>query len=414
MERTVAVIDLKSFYASCECVARHLDPLKTPLVCCDPYRSDSSVVMSVSPYLKRTYRIPNVCRKKDLPSLKGLIYAVPRMSYYLRMSAKIIAIFLEYVAMEDIHVYSVDESFLELTPYLRLYRRSPEVLVREIQKKIKERTGITATAGIADNMFLAKCSLDLEGKKKPPYISHWKEENAKEKLASVYPLSSVWGIAEGISRRLHSHGIRTFGDLSMANEEMLREEFGLMGSQLKAMANGHDEARIGEGYVPQNPSLTLGQTLNRGYGFDEITLLLQEMAEELSRRLRSSKQTAAKVGLVLQYEDGHTHFSRERSLLSPTDDINELTSALLAIHRASSSHLPVRALSIAFERLGNPTYEQLSLLEDPEESLRRRNLAKAEDMIKSLYGRDAVLPCSSLLASSTLKMRHGQIGGHKR
>jgi DNA polymerase V len=166
MEPCLAVIDLKSFYASCECSVRHLDIFTTPLVCCDPYRSSSSIVMSATPYLKKKYGIPNVCRRRDLPIVPGMIYAVPRMSFYLKMSAKVVSIFLDYVAEEDLHVYSVDESFLNLGPYLNLYHCTAEELVARIQKTIWEKLGLIATAGIGPNMFLAKIALDNEGKKK--------------------------------------------------------------------------------------------------------------------------------------------------------------------------------------------------------------------------------------------------------
>ena len=182
MERIIAVIDLKSFYASCECACRHLDIFTTPLVCCDPYRSSSSVVMSATPYLKKKYGIPNVCRRRDLPQVPGMIYAVPRMSYYLQMSARVVSIFLDYVADEDLHVYSVDESFLNLGPYLNLYHCSAEELVSSIQKDIKKKLGLVATAGIGPNMFLAKIALDHEGKKKEPFLAHWTEEDIPNKL----------------------------------------------------------------------------------------------------------------------------------------------------------------------------------------------------------------------------------------
>ena len=152
MERIVAAIDLKSFYASCECACRHLDIFTTPLVCCDPYRSSSSIVMSATPYLKKKYGIPNVCRRRDLPVVPEMIYAVPRMSYYLQMSAKVVSIFLDFVAEEDLHVYSVDESFLNLGPYLNLYRCTPEELVARIQRTIKKKLGLVATAALGPNM----------------------------------------------------------------------------------------------------------------------------------------------------------------------------------------------------------------------------------------------------------------------
>ena len=414
MEREIAVIDLKGFYASCECVCRHLDPFSTPLVCCDPYRSGSSVVMSVSPYLKSKYKIPNVCRRRDLPAVDGMIFAVPRMSYYLRMSAKVLSIFLDYVALEDIHVYSVDESFLDLTPYLRMYGCRAEDLVRKIQNDIKAKLGITATAGLAGNMFLAKCALDIEGKKKAPYLTRWNSADGREKLWGLYPLSSAWGIAEGTSRRLHKRGIRTFKDLALASKEMLEREFGIIGRQLSDLSNGIDQTKVNEKYTPENPSLTLGQTLNRDYRGAEISLLVREMAEELSERLRASRKLAGKVSLFLGYSDGHGAFSRQRSLISPSDDEAVLKSALLSLLREGKGDIPIRSLSIAFGKLVSIENEQLTIFEDPDEAERRRSLSLTSDAIRAIYGRDSILKCSALLEQSTLKMRHGQIGGHKR
>ena len=414
MKRTIAVIDLKSFYASCECACRHLDPFSTPLVCCDPYRSGSSVVMSVSPFLKERYGIPNVCRRRDLPDIDGMIYAIPRMSYYLKVSAKVLSIFLDYVALEDIHVYSVDESFLDLTSYLSYYRCSPETIVKRIQGDIKRKLGITATAGISENMFLAKCALDKEGKKRSPFIANWKLEEGRERLQKFYPLDEIWGIAEGISARLHRRGIRSLKDLAASSPDMLKREFGIMGEQLYGMSNGIDHSRLNEKYEPVDPSLTLGQTLNRDYRGAEISLLVREMGEELAVRLRAQEKLAGKVSLMLGYSDGLRPFSRQRSLAYPTDDTSTLVSSLLFLLRGASGKLPIRSLSIAFGKLIDPSYEQLSLFEDVEENDRRRRLARATDAIHSLFGRDSLVPCSALTKASTLKMRHGQIGGHKQ
>ncbi len=414
MKRTIAVIDLKSFYASCECVCRHLDPFSTPLVCCDPYRSGSSVVMSVSPFLKERYGVPNVCRRRDLPTIDGMIYAVPRMSYYLKVSAKVLAIFLDYVALEDIHVYSVDESFIDLTGYLSYYDCPPEAIVARIQADIEKKLGITATAGISENMFLAKCALDKEGKKRPPYLANWDQEEGRSRLRNIYPLNEIWGIAGGISERLHRRGIRSISDLASSSPDMLKREFGIMGEQLFDMSNGIDRSRMNENYEPVNPSLTLGQTLNRDYRGAEISLLVREMGEELAVRLQAQEKLSGKVSLMLGYSDGLRPFSRQRTLVSPTDDTATLVSNLLFLLRDANGRLPIRSLSIAYGKLVEPDYEQLSLLEDPEEKDRRRRLARATDAIHSLFGRDSLLPCSALTKASTLKMRHGQIGGHKQ
>lgn len=414
MKRTIAVIDLKSFYASVECACRHLDPFTTPLVCCDPYRSGSSVVMSVTPFLKERYHVPNVCRKRDLPKLPDMIYAIPRMSYYLRVSSRVLAIFLEHFAMEDIHVYSVDESFIDLTPYLKMYGKSAEDICRDLQVEIKKRCGITATVGISENMFLAKCALDLEGKKKPPFMATWTVEDGRRKLGKVYPLDKIWGIAGGMSRRLHSRGIRTYKDLQQCPTEMLETEFGIMGDQLYDLSNGSDETVISEDYEPENPSLTLGQTLNREYTGEEIELLIREMASELAVRLRASHQLAGKVSLMLGYSDGHGMFSRQRSLPIPTDNSTVLMAALLTLSRLAEGSLPIRSLSISYGKLSNPEFEQLSLFTDAYEEDERRSLDEATDAIRQMYGKDAILKASALLDASTIKMRHGNIGGHKQ
>ena len=163
MEEVYAVIDMKSFYASCECAARGLDIFTTALAVCDPSRTENTIVMSVTPYLKTKYGVKNVERMKDLPKIENLIYATPRMEYYVKTSAKVVSIFLDFVSEEDLHVYSIDESFLRLTPYLSLNRCTAEELVQRIQIRIKKELGLVATAGLGPNMFLAKVCLDQEG-----------------------------------------------------------------------------------------------------------------------------------------------------------------------------------------------------------------------------------------------------------
>ena len=238
------VIDLKSFYASCECAARGLDPFKTPLVVCDPTRGPSTIVMSSTPYLKANYKIPNVCRRRDLPHLEDMIYAQPRMAYYIEMSSRVVSIFMDHVAEEDIHVYSIDESFLNIGPYLSLAKQTPEEFVHEIQKQIYEELGLTATAGIGPNMFLAKIALDNEGKKRPPYIAHWTEKDVPTKLWSISPITEIWGISRGTEAHLKRIGIRSMKELAHCDRGFLEEEFGVMGLQLHDLANGIDRTDI--------------------------------------------------------------------------------------------------------------------------------------------------------------------------
>jgi len=413
MEKCVAAIDLKSFYASCECSARHLDIFTTPLVCCDPYRSSSSIVMSATPYLKKKYGVKNVCRRRDLPLVKGMIYAVPRMSFYLQMSAKVNAIFLDYVAEEDLHVYSVDESFLNLGPYLNLYHCSPEEIVSRIQKDIKDKLGLVATAGIGPNIFLAKIALDHEGKKREPYIAHWDYEDVPTKLWAISPITEVWGIAHGISGHLARIGIHSLRELAQADVSLLTKEFGIMGHQLHELANGRDESDIECKYVPKEKGLSNGQTLRRNYHKDEALLLLREMNDDLAARLRETGAVAGRVSLWLGYSNERGSYAKQMTLPIASDDTDCLYEGIADLMRGAPD-LPMRGLGISYGQLRQSGHEQLSLFEDGSESLERKRLDESLDTIRSVFGKNSVLRCSSLLQGSTAKQRHEQIGGHKR
>lgn len=414
MDKTIAIIDLKSFYASCECAVRHLDPFKTPLVCCDPYRSSSSVVMSVTPYLKEKYGVPNVCRRRDLPDIKGLIFAVPRMSYYLEVSSKVLSIFLDYVSIEDIHIYSVDESFLDLTPYLDYYHLDAETLVKKIQKDINEKLGLIATAGIAPNPFLAKIALDQEGKKKPPYLAHWDQKDVQTKLWKISPLSKIWSIGERTEKNLKAIGIRSVKELAVADPKLLEKSFGIIGLQLKQLANGIDESDFRDPYVPKDVSLSLGQTLISPHTLEETYLLFREMNDDLSNRLRKQKKQAGKISVYIGYNNGES-YAHQESLPFPTKDTTLLYRYLKKAIDYGATHQMVRGISISYGKLVDDYgFDQLSLLENEKIQAKRLSIDKTLDEIQSIYGKNSVLRASSLTKGSTIKIRHEQIGGHKK
>ena len=410
-----AVIDLKSFYASCECAARGLDIFKTPLVVADKSRSVNSIVMSATPFLKANYRIPNVCRINDLPDVPGMIYAKPRMSYYLEMSAKIVSLFLNYVAEEDLHVYSIDESFLRLTPYLKLNNCDADTLVSRIQKDIKEQFGLTATAGMGPNMFLAKTCLDNEGKKRPPYRAYWGMEDVPTKLWKIAPITDVWGIAGGISRRLSRMGIRSMESLAKASPYALQKEFGVIGLELHDLSNGIDNTDITKKYIPKEVSLSQGQVLMKDYTIEGARLVVKEVVDELCIRLRSADMRTGLVSLFIGYSSssGGGGLHHQSALNVATDDNEILFDAVNRIYDRYIENRYIRDVVVSFGKLAS--YEgdhQQSLLDDEEELQEKRNLRKAMDHISELYGRNAVLRASSLLEHSTVIHRHGLIGGH--
>ncbi len=415
-EEIYAVIDLKSFYASCECAARGLDLFSTPLVVADKSRSQNSIVMSATPFLKERYGVPNVCRIGDIPDIPNLIFATPRMAYYVEMSAKVVSLFLNYVAEEDLHVYSIDESFLRLTPYLKMNNCGADTLASRIQKDIKEQLGLTATCGMGPNMFLAKTCLDNEGKKHPPYRAYWGMNDVRTKLWSISPITRVWGINRGISDHLHRIGIRSLEALAKSDPLLLKKEFGVMGLQLRNLANGIDETDITVKYVPKDTSLTQGQVLMRDYQASEAELVLKESVDDLCVRLRKSNQTCSCVSIYVGYsslEQGGG-FHHQCSLDVPADDNDELFRCLLSLYRRYVGNRKIRNISIAFSKLrpyDGPT--QLGFLHDPYELSEKRNLRLALDYIADVYGKNAVLRASSLTGASTIRERHGYIGGHR-
>ncbi|MDD7043386.1 MAG: hypothetical protein PUI68_04470 [Mollicutes bacterium] len=410
MEKVIGIIDLKSFYASCECAVRHLDIFKTPLVCCDPYRSESSIVMSVTPYLKERYGVSNVCRKRDLPTIPGMIYAVPRMSYYLQVSSYVVSIFLKYVSYEDLHVYSVDESFLNLGPYIKMYG-SPERMIQLIQQEIFNRLGLIATAGIGPNMFLAKIALDNEGKKKKPFLAHWTYEDVPTKLWKIKPIDKIWSIAEGTKNHLARIGINSLEGLAKANSKLLEREFGVMGLQLKNLANGRDDSDIREKVVPLNPSLSNGQTLRKPLSPNECVLLLREMTDELAIRLRKENYLAGKIGVWANMENGS--YSKEMTIPYPTDSTKELFQGIQHAFFEKIPYEKIYGLSISFGKLSKKQQVQLSLFEDVFQKEKEERFDDVMDKIRETYGRNAIFRCSALLENSTIRQRHMQIGGHR-
>ena len=413
-EKVYAVIDLKSFYAGCECASRGLDPFQTPLVVCDPSRSENTVVMSVTPYLKAKYGVPNVCRMKELPHVENILYATPRMRYYIETSARVVSIFLDFVDEEDLHVYSIDESFLYLTPYLDMYHYSPSELVEQIQKRIEKELHLIATAGMGPNMFLAKTCLDNDGKKKPPYRAYWKQEDVPNTLWKIHPITKIWGISNGISIRLSRLGIRSVEALAKADTRVLVKEFGIIGKQLKNMANGIDESDIREKYEPKENSLSIGQTLCRDYSLEESKRLLLEMNDDLCFRLRMAKKKTSVVSLYVGYSAKvGGGFSRQLTLPIASDDNETIYQNILTLLMRFGENLPIRNLGISFGQVRDYDFSQLNLFDSPEKEEANRRFHLAMDAISIQYGANACLRASSQTESSTIRERHQQIGGHK-
>ena len=412
-KRTIAVIDLKAFYSYVECLDRGLDPWKTPLVVADKDRGTNTIVLSVSPYLKK-HGVPSRCRIKELPKKFKYVYATPRMERYLEKSADVVGVLYHFVAEEDVHVYSIDEAFVDLTTYLSYYKMTPLQMVTTIINQIKEETGLQATAGIGDNFFLAKVALDIYAKTAKNGIARLSSNEIKEKLWPITPLHKVWSIGQRTEAKLNTMNIFTVKDIATSNPDYLKSKFGVMGEQLWRHANGIDDADIHEKYEPKERSFSLGQVLFRDYQKDEAITIIREMVDTLTSRMRNENKMCNTVSLYIGYSKKLGGFARRTTLLSASDDSKIILEAVLEIYQRYISDLPIRNIGIYFGGLAPASHQQLNLFENDKEQIDRLNLQKAVDVLHSKYGNNSVLRASSLLEESTIKERNEYIGGHRK
>ena len=412
-KRTIAVIDLKAFYSYVECLDRGLDPWKTPLVVADKERGTNTIVLSVSPFLKKQ-GVPSRCRIKELPKKYKYVYAVPRMERYLEKSADVVGVLYQFVAEDDVHVYSIDEAFIDLTSYLSYYNKTPLQMVGTIINQIKEETGLQATAGIGDNFFLAKVALDIYAKTAKNGIARLSSNEIKEKLWPITPLHKVWSIGARTEAKLNAMNIFTVKDIATSNLDFLKSKFGVMGEQLWRHANGIDEADINEKYEPKERSFTLGQVLFRDYKKDEAITIIREMVDTLTSRMRNEDKMCNMVSIYIGYSKNMGGFARRATLLSATDDSQVIFDAIIEIYHRYVNDSPIRNVGIYYGGLVPASHQQLNLFEDDKKQTNRHNLQKAVDKLHQKYGNNSVLRASSLLEESTIKERNEYIGGHKK
>ncbi len=416
--RWILCIDLKSFFASCECVERNLDAFSTPLVVCEPERN-GAITLAVTPYLK-TFGVPGRCRvyelSKYLPKEIQVIKAPPRMRLYQKKSKEVIGIYLDYVAEEDLHVYSIDEAFLDVTDYLTLYQKDAYALAKEILASVYENTGLTATAGIGPNLLLAKVSMDIEAKHVKDNIAFWKEEDVQEKLWKIKPLSKMWGIGSRMEIRLNKLGMYSVGDIAKADVWLLKKTFGVIGEELWLHANGIDETRIKELKTKEvkEKSFSHSQVLFKDYYAYNIDLIVFEMIDVLCRRLRAEKYECQ----VLHFGIGYSKnigggFNHSLKLDAPTDEEKVLYRECMAIfEKFYKDHFPIRKVSIHLSGLVENNHRQLNLFEEFEETQKNAQIKDTIDHIKSRFGANTIVRASSLLEDSTAIARNNMIGGH--
>lgn len=408
MERTILCIDLKSFYATCECVKRGLDPYRTKLAVVANKEQKGSIVLAISPALKQVFPHSR-CRVYELPLQYDIMKVQANMEYYVQKAKEVIAIYLEFISDEDLHVYSIDEAFLDISSYLTYYQCDAYTLAKRILARIQKKTQCIATCGISHNLLLAKLALDLESKTSKEGIAWWKEEDIQNKLWKVTPLSKMWGIGKKLEERLRFYHIQNVGELARCDQAFLVERFGVLGAQLHEHANGIDESRIQEKYQTKQRSLSSSQMLMRDYFEDEIFIIIKEQLEELCMRLRSEGMLCKGVRMALMYANHQGGMQRQIQLAQPSNSGKELYAAILSLLECGGE--PIRQVSISLYQLSKDTHLQLSLFEERDQE---DALGKVMDQIRNKYGKAKLFHAISLLPNATGKERIQKIGGHTR
>ena len=408
--RTYLVIDLKSFYASVECVERKLDPFKVDLVVADIKRNKGAICLAISPSMKEK-GIKNRCRIYEIPRNVKPIIAKPRMKKYIEYSALIYGIYLDYVAKEDIHVYSIDEAFLDVTSYLKMYNMDVITLAKTIISDIKKRTGITATCGIGTNMYLAKIALDILAKHNKDYIGYLDEKLYKELLWDHTPLTDFWQIGRGIQNRLYKHHIKTMREIANCNPKILYKEFGIEAEYLIDHANGVEPMTIKEikAYKPKSTSISNSQILFRDYNEKEARVIITEMIDNLVLELVKRNLYVNNVSIYISLSNSdHITFSVN---VNSSNSYNTILNKVLNEYDYLVESNIIRKIGISFNDLNNKKYEQLDLFNNIDNS-NDLSLEKTMYNIKSKYGKNSILRCISLDENATMMIRNNYIGGH--
>ncbi|MBQ7520890.1 MAG: DNA methylase [Clostridia bacterium] len=463
-ERQFIASDLKSFYASVECKARGLNPLTARLLVADESRTDKTICLAVSPALKalgvpsrpRLFEAKERIRMYEAYTHTQVDYIIapPRMAEYIRVSAQIYEIYLRYVSEEDIHVYSIDEVFIDATPYLHLYRDEAEkqgvspahLMAMTMIRDVLNTTGITATVGIGTNLYLAKVGMDIVAKKKPAdkdgvRIAELTEADYKLLLWPHRPLTDFWQIGPGTARTLQSRGMYTMGDIaamSLANEGYFYDLFGINAELLIDHAWGIEPTAMRDikTYKSDDRSLNTGQVLSRPYAYGEGLLVFKEMADLLCAELVNKNMKTPLLTwqisfdpesltvhpsysgpLVLDYygrlHPKHAHGTVR--LRIPTNSRTLIMERLVPSFEQKVDHaLLIRRLYISANELGpdDGSY-QLDLFTDMEALERERNLQRAMLEVRRRFGMNAVIKGMNLLEGATTIQRNTQIGGHR-
>ena len=374
-------------------------------------------MLAASPLVKELYGIKTGTRRFEIPSHLPLQIVEPRMGLYLEKNRQILEVFRRFVSDADLHLYSIDESFLDVTHSRKLFG-APFDIARSLQRAIWKELGLVVTVGIGDNPLLAKLALDNEAKDRAEqhYIAQWHYETVPQTIWRLPSLTDLWGIGERTANNLHFLGIQSVYDLSQFDVQKLKKIHGLIGEQLFYHAHGIDQSIISEKYVPLTHSYSKNQILDRDYVVqEEVEVVLREMADQVAARLREHHVEAGVIHVTIgySYEVAEKGFARQIAI-SPSSSTRAITESVLKIFRCYYQGQPVRQIGIQCGKVYYQTELQLDLFEEAERTIQQIELEKTIDRIRNKYGYSSLVRASGLSRGATAIKRSGLIGGHQK
>ena len=415
-ERTYLCIDMKTFYASVECAERGLNPFETNLVVADLTRGKNALCLAITPQLK-SMGIKNRCRISEIPASVKYIVAPPRMSLYIEYAADIYAIYLNYFSSQDIHVYSIDESFIDVTDYLKLYDMGARAMARFLINEILEKKGIPSTVGIGTNLYLAKVALDITAKHTKSHIGFLTEDIYKEKLWKHRPITDFWQIAKGTAARLSKYGVYDMEGIARAPQELLYKEFGVNAELLIDHAYGRESCLMEDikNYKSKSKSVSFSQILPRDYTYEEARVVLNEMLFNGTRELMKRKVITNKLDVIIGYSKELIPATGGSIRMTVTTQVPSLMQPYLmrVYEQTTEKDIPIRRIGLGFSNIVAESCEGYDLFTNMTEVERERKREKVALEVSKKYGKNALLRGINYLECSTQRERNTFIGGHR-
>ena len=414
-QKTYFCIDMKCFYASVECAERGLNPFETNLVVADETRGKNALCLAISPKMK-SLGVKNRCRMSEIPPSIKYTVAMPRMKTYIEYAADIYDIYLDYIDPNDIHVYSIDEAFIDATDYLCLYGKSATEFASFLINEIARRKHIPSTAGIGTNLFLAKVALDITAKKAKSHIGYLDEELFKETLWTHQPITDFWQISSGTANRLARYGIYDLKRVATAPTQLMYKIFGVNAELLIDHAFGRESCTIADikAYRPKSKSISTSQILFEDYTYDKAFLVMSEMllagCHEMMRRKVITNSVSIFVGYsreVISATSGTTKMTCTTNVFSV---IKEYVDKLFA--NTTVQNIPIRRLGISFNNIMDESCEGYDLFVDFDKVEREKRIERTVIDLKSRFGKNAMLRGMDLENGATAIIRNKLVGGH--